>query len=154
MTKQLRSGGTNSIKIENLDQLKPGEGVRIDGKTKYEYGADLETKGVPLIDPGTGKTISIRVFTFRMNPRTKDFSDKQAIFNSHAKQISTILWGDGLMPYEAVNPKIIVDKEKKIYNIFVPCEAKRGVLFLEKPRNLSEELLKSNKGTTRPATKS
>ncbi len=149
MTKQLKFGGTNKISIEgDLENLKPGEGVE-----GYDYGADLQVEGVPLIDPGTGKTISIRTFTFRMNLTTKDFSDKQAIFNSHAKQISTILWGDGLIPYEAVSPRVVVDKKKKIYNIFVPCEAKRGVLFLEKPRNLSEELLKSSKATRPPIQK-
>lgn len=140
MTKQLKSGGTNKINIEGLENLKPGEGVE-----GYEYGSNLETEGVPLIDPGTGKTISIRTFTFRMNPKTKDFSNKQEIFNSHAKQISTILWGDGLRPYEAANPRLIINKKKKMYQIFVPCEAKSGVLFLDKPRNLSEMMIKSRK---------
>lgn len=138
--KQSKSGGTNNISIKgDLENLKPGEGVE-----GYEYGSDLQTEGVPLIDPGTGKTISIRTFTFRMNPETKDFSDKQAIFNSHARQIATILWGDGLVPYEAVSPRVIVDKKKKIYNIFVSCEAKSGVSFMDKPHNLSE-MLKSRK---------
>lgn len=126
-------------------ELKPGDGVKIDDKTKYEYGADLQTEGTPLIDLGIGKTVSIRTFTFRMNPKTKDFSNKQEIFNSHAKQISTILWGDGLRPYEAANPRLIINKKKKMYQIFVPCEAKSGVLFVDKPRNLSEMMLKSRK---------
>ena len=139
----------NEISIEgDLENLKPGEGVE-----GYEYGADLHTEGVPLIDPGTGKTVSIRTFTFRMNPIQKDYSNKQSIFNSHAKQIKTILWGDGLIPYEAVSPRVIVDTKKKIYNIFVPCEAKSGVLFIDKPRNLSEELLKSSKATRPPIQK-
>ena len=146
MTKQLKSGETNKVSIEgDLENMKPGEGVE-----GYEYASDLETEGVPLIDPGTGKTISIRTFTFRMNSETKDFSNKQAIFNSHAKQIATILWGDGLRPYEATNPRVVVNKKKKMYQIFVPCEAKLGVNFFDKPHNLSEELLKSNKRATRP----
>ena len=147
MIKQQKFGGTNEITIKgDLENLKPGEGVE-----GYEFGSNLQTEGVPLIDPGTGKTVSIRTFTFRMNPEQKDYSDKQAIFNSHSKQIATILWSDGLIPYEAVSPRVIVDKKKKIYNIFVSCEAKSGVLFVDKPRNLSEELLKSNKQMSRPS---
>ena len=144
-----KSGGTNEISIEgDLKNLKPGESVE-----GYDYGADLHTDGVPLIDPGTGKTVSIRTFIFRMNPLTKDFSDKQILFNSHAKQIATILWGDGLVPYEAASPRIVINKKKKIYQIFVPCEAKSGVLFMDKPSNLSE-MLKSNKQMTRPSKRS
>ena len=85
--------------IDVEGELKPGEGVQIDQDTKYEYGSRLETEGIPLIDPGEGKIVSIRVFDFKMNPALKDFPiDKQLIFNTHAKQISTILWGDGLKP--------------------------------------------------------
>ena len=128
--------------------LKPGEGVE-----GYDFGADLDVKGVPLIDPGEGKTISIRVFDFKMNPQNiRHFpSNKQTVFSAHAKQISTILWGDGLQPLESVAPRVIIDKRKASYRIFVACEAQRGVLFSSQnqPKNLSEELakeqLKSNK---------
>ena len=129
---------------KEMEDLKPGDGVQV-GDTKYEYGADLSTEGTPLIDPGVGKTVSIRVFQFKINPqKLKDFpADKQLIFNSHAKQISTILWGDGLIPFESINPRVIIDLKKGFYNIFVPCEAKRDVMFMEKPKNLSE-LVKGN----------
>ena len=129
---------------KEMEDLKPGDGVQV-GDTKYEYGADLSTEGTPLIDPGVGKTVSIRVFQFKINPqKLKDFpADKQLIFNSHAKQISTILWGDGLIPFESINPRVIIDLKKGFYNIFVPWEAKRDVMFMEKPKNLSE-LVKGN----------
>lgn len=138
MTQQQKFGGTNN-------ELKPGDGVQIDKDTKYEYGADLQTEGAPLIDPGVGKEVVIRTFQFRMNQEQKDFSNKQAIFNSHAKQISTLLWGDGLVPYEAANPRIVINKKKKMYQIFVPCEAKKGVLFMDKPGNLSDMVKPSKK---------
>ena len=129
---------------KEMEDLKQGDGVKV-GDTKYEYGADLSTEGTPLIDPGVGKTVSIRVFKFKINQKKlKDFpADKQLIFNSHAKQISTILWGDGLIPFESINPRVIIDLKKGFYNIFVPCEAKRDVMFMEKPKNLSE-LVKGN----------
>ena len=130
---------------KEMAELKPGDGVRV-GDTKYDYGANLNTEGVPFIDPGTGRTISIRTFFFKMNPETKDFKDTQAIFNSHARQISTILWGDGLIPLDGHNPRVIIDRKRRIYQIFVPCEAKRSVLFMEKPVSLTEQLLNSSKG--------
>jgi hypothetical protein len=129
---------------KQMADLKPGEGIEVDDKTNYEFGADLSTEGVPLVDPGSGKTVSIRVFTFKINPeKVKSFpSDKQALFNAHAKQIETILWGDGLRPFDSNPPRVIINLKKGIYQIFVPCEAKRDVTFTDKPKNLSELLKK------------
>ena len=132
--------------IDVEGELKPGEGVQIDQDTKYEYGSRLETEGIPLIDPGEGKIVSIRVFDFKMNPALKDFPiDKQLIFNTHAKQISTILWGDGLKPLESNPPRVIIDRKRGSYQIFVPCEARLGVGFVDKPVNLTQELAKQAK---------
>ena len=133
----------NKVHIDgDYTKLKPGEGVE-----GYEYGADLDSS-TPLIDPGEGKTVSIRVFEFKMNPEASKRlpMTKQAIFNSHAKQISAILWGDGLIPLESVSPRVIINKRARSYQIFIPCEAKRGVLFSHKdqPKNLSEALKNEN----------
>ena len=127
--------------IDGMENLKKGEGIQIDQDTKYEYGSEFSTEGVQLIDPGEGKQISIRVFTFKINPaKSKEIKhiSKQAIFNEHAKQMATILWGDGLIPYEEAPPRVIIDQKKGVYLIFVPCEAKRGVIWSEKPKNLQE----------------
>ena len=126
---------------KQMADLKPGDGVSV-GDTKYEYGADLATEGVPLIDEGRGKTMTIRTFTFKIKPENLlNFSqDKQSIFNSHARQISTTLWGDGLVPYEEVPPRVILDTNKGIYRIFVVCEAKHDVSWMESPSNLSKLL--------------
>src|SRR3990167_4381900 len=121
------------IDIDGLEDLRPGDGVQIDKDTKYEYGSQLETDGVPLIDPGGGPVNVIRVFTFAMNPTKKDYSNKQALFSAHAKQIETILWGDGLRPLDSVPPRVII--KKGCYQIFVPCGAAKGVIFSEKDRN-------------------
>ena len=128
----------NKIQKQLIDlegELKPGDGIQIDKDTKYEYGSQLETEGVPLIDPGGGPVNVIRVFHFKMNPEKKDFQDHQDIFSAHAKQIETILWGDGLRPLESTNPRVILDSEKRIYQIFVPCEAAKGVIFSHEHRN-------------------
>lgn len=119
-----------------------GELERGDGLEGYEYGSDLSVDPTPLIDSGTGKTVTIRTFEFKMNPEmAKEFpEDKQTIFNLHAKQIATILWGDGLKPLETESPRVIVKKKEGKYFIFVPCEAKISTTFADKPRSLSEQL--------------
>lgn len=138
----------HSIEKQLIDlegELKPGDGIQIDEDTKYEYGSQLETEGVPLIDPGGGPVNVIRVFTFKMNPANKDYSNKQAIFSAHAKQIETILWGDGLRPLDNVLPRVILNSKKGSYQIFVPCGAAKGVIFSEKHRNpelLHKQLVK------------
>ena len=118
------------IDIKGLENLKPGEGVE-----GYEYGSQLETDGMPLIDPGGGGVNVIRVFSFKMSPDRKYFPGKQALFSAHTKQIETILWGDGLRPLDSVPPRVIIDNKKGLYQIFVPCGAAKGVIFSQKDRN-------------------
>ena len=135
---------------KEMAELKPGEGVTFDDGTKYEYGADLNAPGVPLIDPGEGRANVIRQFMFKMNPEfKKNFQgNKQDLFNAHVRQIAMTLWGDGLRPLDSVSPRVILNIKKGFYRIFVPCEAAKGVIFshLDKPKNLSEAL-KSNSTT-------
>ncbi len=132
------------IEVEGeLKDLKPGKGV-----AGYEYGSNLETQGVQIADPGVGKTISIRAFEFKMNPDPKVrefFPDAQTLFNVHAKQIQTILWGDGLRYLEEVSPRVIIDKKRLNYRIFVPCEARLNVNFMDKPQSLNETLSKASR---------
>lgn len=134
--------------IDGMENLQKGDGVQIDKDTKYDYASELSTEGVPLIDPGEGKQVSIRVFTFKINPsKIKEITrvNKQAIFNEHVKQITTTLWGDGLHPLEEISPRVIINLKKGIYQIFVPCQAAKGVMWSSKdrPKNL-QELTKGN----------
>src|SRR3990167_4252229 len=133
--------------IDIKGELEPGEGVQVDEDTKYEYASQLETDNVPLIDPGGWAVNVIRVFTFKMNPEKRDFTNKQTIFSAHAKQIETILWGDGLRPLENVSPRVILNNKKGFYQIFVPCGAAKGVIFSQRDRNpelLHKQLAKGN----------
>ena len=130
-----------TVRVEgDLTKLKPGEGVE-----GYEYASSLETEGVRLNDPSTGKTVSIRVFEFKMNPdAVKNFpTDHQHLFNAHAKQIQTILWGDGLRPLDEFPPRVIIKKKERKYQIFVPCEARLNTMYIEKPGNLSKLINKN-----------
>lgn len=138
------------IDIKGLEDLRPGTGVDVGDNTKYEYASELSTDEVPLIDPGGGSVSVIRVFTFKMNPDRKHFPGKQRLFNNHAKQIETILWGDGLRPLEEVAPRVIIDDKKGVYRIFVPCGAAKGVIFSERDRK--PELLHKQLGKLDPKT--
>ena len=121
--------------VDVKGELKPGTGIDVGDDTKYEYASQLETDNVPLIDPGGGGVAVIRVFTFKMNPDKQHFPGKQKLFNTHAKQIETILWGDGLRPLESNPPRVIINNKGGFYQIFVPCIAAKGVMFSEKDRN-------------------
>ena len=139
--------------IDGMENLKPGEGVQVDKDTKYDYASELSTDGVPLVDAGEGKQVSIRVFTFKISPdklKTIRNVSKQAIFNEHAKQIATILWGDGLRPLEEVSPRVILNIKKGVYQIFVPSEAAKGVIWSRdnRPKTLQE----ITKGNSKPKT--
>ena len=137
--------------VDVKGDLKPGTGIEVGDNTKYEYASELSTDKVPLIDPGGGEIVSIRVFTFKMNPERQHFPGKQALFNTHARQIETILWGDGLRPLESNPPRVIINNKKGIYQIFVPCLAAKGVFFSERDRN--PELLHKQLGKLDPKTK-
>lgn len=128
------------------DELKPGDGIKIDNDTTYEYGADLNADSTPIIDAGEGKEIVIRTFEYRFNLKGKPPVDKQAIFNGHAAEIKTFLWADGLRYHEGFPPRVAIDKDKRGYKIHIVCEGAKGLIFTDKPKNLSEELAKSNKG--------
>lgn len=146
----------NHIDVEGLENLKAGEGIKVDKETKYDYVGDFQTEGAPLIDPGQGKSVMIRKLKFNIDPTKIKFvpKNKQQLFNDHAKFIERLLWGDGLIRLEGVNPRVIINKKRLFYEILVPCEARRGIMFMEKPHNLSQLLAKEAKdGKLDPKTK-
>ena len=111
---------------------------------------ELATKaGQPLVDSGTGKSLLIRVFDFKYDPRTKledrqrAKMNKQEFFNMHAKYIMNFLWKDGLRIREDHDPKLIFVKGG--YRIAILCEARLGVLVDKKPTTLQKVLSKYNK---------
>lgn len=117
-----------------------------DKDTKYEYGADLSAEPVPVLDPAIGKTVTLRVFDFKI-PNNYDVAnfprDKQKIFSDHASLIKTMLWADGLVPYEGdreITPKVIVSLKKRTFRIIVAAQARFNTMFIEKPRSLTEML--------------
>ena len=126
------------------DTVSKGNQYEIHDKHKWTGQEVGVNSNVPLVDSGTGKTNVLRQFEFVFSP---DFlrklkqkkvlaPTKQDLFNSNWKQIEITLWGDGLIPFKEVEPRIIVGKKK--YKIFILCEPRLGVMVAEKVRTLQE----------------
>lgn len=90
----------------------------------------------------------IREFIFAFNPATvklinehkMETISRQGLFNSHAKQIEIMLWGDGLVFDTEFEPRLVIGKKK--YKIVIVCKARKGVLLGrgDDPKSLSEAL--------------
>lgn len=91
-------------------------------------------------DIGQGAALIIRQFTFGINPEAfKDHQpSKQELFNFHWKGIEMMLWKDGLMAFDGVPPRLVFNKEKSNYQIFVASRPARGNVLLETPQTLSQ----------------
>lgn len=135
MIKQSKSGEEEKIPQESLGDSF----ITHDEKHAWE-GQDIEVKSDPLHDTQQGENVLMRVFDFGANPLTlkRDKPSKQQLFDSHAKQIMTMLWSDGLVPVENLNPIIQVSKKKEKYRIIVWCRAKSGVVWADTPHSLQE----------------
>ncbi len=109
-------------------------------QAEHEWiGKDIRVKSDPLIDPGVGKEVILRLFEFGVNPTYKGHKpNEQDIFNMHWRQIRTILWGDGLVAKEEVNPRIIFTG--KTYKIFIACEPRLNTLVADKAHSLNDYL--------------
>lgn len=116
-----------------------------DGKHAWE-GQELSVTSDPMEDRDNRGALILRSFYFKANPETmkRDRPTKQAIFNTHAMQIKTMLWSDGLEPFEAIPPKVIVSKKRDEYKVFVACIPKPGVVLAERPNTLQDLMTKTN----------
>lgn len=143
MTKQSTSGDkAHTMKSDNGSL---GESFSThDDKYSWE-GQEVQVNSDPVIDPGTGETVLMRVFDFGANPEAlkRDKPSKQQIFDNHIKQIQTMLWSDGLEPMKELNPLIQVSKKKEKYRIILWCRARAGVVWSDKPQNL-QDIMKNN----------
>lgn len=126
-----------------------GDQYEISDKSGKWVGQELGVNSdIPLVDEGKGKPYIIRQFEFYFDPSTlQKIKEKkipaptrQELFNSHVKQIRVTLWGDGLVPLEEIEPRMVIGKKK--YKIIVLCEARYKTMIAEKPNTL-QELTKS-----------
>ena len=61
---------------------------------------------------------------------------KQELFNMHWRQIRVMLWGDGLVPNEDAEPRIVIDKDK--YRIFILCQPRLNTFVADKLKTLQD----------------
>lgn len=97
-------------------------------------------------DKGIGEAIVLRFFDFGANLETfkQHKPTAQEMFDSHRKGIESLLWRDGLKPYEAVQPRLMFSKDKSHYRFIVACVTRLGNSLTETPQTLSQ-LLTSTK---------
>ena len=91
-------------------------------------------------DKGTGSQVVIRSFTFSVNPQVfkQHKPSKQELFNAHAKQIEVLLWQDDLVAMPDIAPGLKFNKKKTQYTITIGSQARRGRIFHDKAKTLSE----------------
>lgn len=91
-------------------------------------------------DKGTGQAVVLRFFDFTANPQTfKDHKPTaQELFNIHRRGLESIMWRDGLKPYDAVEPRLMFAKDSSHYRFIIACIPNISNVLTEKPKTLSE----------------
>lgn len=91
-------------------------------------------------DLGIGEATVLRTYGFAVNP--EQFAIKtpttQELFDDHKKGISALLWQDGLVPREDVEPRVFLSRDKKLYYITVAAIPQIGQSILENTQTLSQ----------------
>ena len=120
------------------------------GKQIKWYPQQVSTDGVPMVDAGIGRPLILRTFEFSINPVTeaklkeKNITvTKQDLFNQHWPQIRALIWSDGLVANQEVDPRVIVGKTR--YRIFILCEPKFRNLVADRPTTLQDVFKKTIK---------
>lgn len=118
-----------------IDTDAPAENFAWDAKSgQVESTTHLED------DHGTGANVVIRSFTFSVNPEAFKMHkpSKQELFDYHAKQIQVLLWQDDLVALPDVSPALKFNKKKTQYTIVIGAQARKGRIFHDKAKTLSE----------------
>ena len=91
-------------------------------------------------DKGTGANVVIRSFVFSVNPESfkQHKPSKQELFNYHTKQIQVLLWEDDLVALPHIAPGLKFNKKNNKYIITVGAQARKGRIFHDKAKTLSE----------------
>lgn len=140
-------GGVDDLgtikEVGNLEAFTGGiaDSTSIHPDVNWE-AKSLETQSQTKLeaDEGFGGIATIRRYDFGINPETwrNHPPSKQELFNAHYKGIEMSLWGDGMKVNIDVNPRVVVDPEKKIYSIFVVAVPRKGWAVNDMPQTLSQ----------------
>lgn len=105
-----------------------GEHIQANSDTKLEQ------------DTGTGEAVVLRFFDFAANPDSFRMHKPtaQELFDVHRKGIESLLWTDGMRPYQGVEPRLMFSKDKKYYRFAITCIV--NDTLVDKTKTLSELL--------------
>jgi hypothetical protein len=140
------SGKLKDLKIKTVTTKEPNAKFHLTemGATNAPvkdinwHGQDLQT-GVRLVDPGEGKPVIVKCFSFSFPPtQIAKVPNKKQLMEYHRKHIVPYLWKDGLELREDIKPlKLLIDKKTNTFKIFATCAFKKGMLV---PSRVQDEL--------------
>lgn len=107
-------------------------------------GEEISTESETRIDQddGTGQAIILRFFEFGANVETfkQHKPTAQELFNSHMRGMESLLWKDGLKPYDAIEPRLMFSKDKTKYRFIIACIPSGLNVLVDNTRTLSQLL--------------
>ena len=135
MAKTIRGKKFKAVDKESLDA--PVKNAEWEGE---ELGVLSETKLES--DLGTGHEVVLRFFEFAVNEEAfkQHQPTSQELFNSHRMGIESLLWRDGLKPYEGLDPRFMFSKNKKFYRFIVTAVPRAGRVLAGTPQTLTQLL--------------
>ena len=119
-----------------MSTTKSGE---MNKEDKYEIMGG-ETEKVSLVNEATGVPIILRRFHFAVPPTAEKWPTKRELADLHKPAVEQFLWKDELVLVQDL--RIIIDKDKKGFDIFATCQPRRGAELREKPKTLQEVIKK------------
>lgn len=126
-----KNNGDAPTKDANIEW--EGEELMTESNTKLEQ------------DTGTGQAIVLRFFDFGADPEVfkQHKPTAQELFNTHMRGLESLLWRDGLRPFQEVEPRLMFSKNKSHYRFILACIPVSGRLSVETPRTLTQLLHKT-----------
>lgn len=123
--------------IEKDAKDSPVKDIQWEGE---EIGVQSDTKIEE--DKGTGREIILRFFDFAANPEVfkQHKPTPQELFDTHKKGMASMLWTDGLTPYEVIEPRLLFSKDKSQYRFVISCIPSTGNTLIDKTHTLSQLL--------------
>ena len=105
-----------------------------------EVQAHSETKLAQ--DIGVGQLVDIKFFDFAADFEVfkQHKPTAQELFDTHKKGILSLLWRDGLKPFEEVEPRLIFSRNKRYYRFIIACVSRVGAVITDTPRTLTQLL--------------
>ena len=99
------------------------------------FGKEDQTDENLMHDKGTGETIVMRFFPFKMKPGLEQLPTREQLLTpDYVKHLKTLLWADGLRAVTEPTVKI----EKDSVTIGVACKATNGQVITEEAKYLQE----------------